>query len=78
MNKIKKIINESELAEFDRTHFTKFGDYSLDFEVVYYMKTSDYVKYLDTQHAINLAIKEAFEREDIELAYPTQTIFVNK
>ena len=75
---IKKIINESELAEFDRTHFTKFGDYSLDFEVVYYMKTSDYVKYLDTQHTINLAIKEAFEREDIELAYPTQTIFVNK
>ena len=75
---IKKIINESELAEFNRTHFTKFGDYSLDFEVVYYMKTSDYVKYLDTQHTINLAIKEAFEREDIELAYPTQTIFVNK
>lgn len=75
---VKHIIDKAELAEFNRTHFTKFGDYSLDFEVVYYMKTSDYVKYLDTQQAINLAIKAAFEKEDIELAYPTQTIFVNK
>ncbi len=26
---------------------------------------------------INFAIKEAFEKEGIEMAFPTQTIFIN-
>jgi len=50
----------------------------LDFEVVYYLNSSDYNKYMDTQQEINLAIKEKFEKESIKFAYPTQTIFINK
>jgi small-conductance mechanosensitive channel len=42
------------------------------------LKTPDYVKHLDIQQAINFAIKEAFEHEGIELAFPTQTIFLQK
>jgi len=78
---IKKIITFEKLPEvdkLDRVHFTEFGDFSLNFEVVYYMKTRDYTKYLDMQQAINFAIKEAFEKEGIEMAFPTQTIFLNK
>jgi len=67
-----------ELAELDRVHFKKIGDFSLNFEVVYYMKVSDYVKYMDTQQEINYAIIEAFEKEGIEMAFPTQTILLNK
>lgn len=75
---VKGIIESQELVTFDRAHFKKFANSSLDFEAVYYLKSADYNKYMDTQQAINLALMEAFEREGIEFAYPTQTIYVNK
>jgi len=75
---IKDIIDKIELADIDRVHFQKFGDFSLNFEVVYYLNSRDYNTYMDVQQEINLAIKERFEKEGIEMAYPTQTIFVNK
>jgi small-conductance mechanosensitive channel len=75
---ISKIIENMELAELDRVHFKEIGEFSLNFEVVYYMKIGDYVKYMDTQQEINFAIIEAFGREGIEMAFPTQTIFLNK
>ena len=62
----------------DRVHFSEFGDFSLNFDIVYFLNTKDYMKYMDTQQAINFAIKEAFEKEGIEMAFPTQTIFLNK
>ncbi|GAH11542.1 unnamed protein product [marine sediment metagenome] len=39
----------------DRVHFTEFGDFSLNFDIVYYIKTKDYAKYRDTQQEINFA-----------------------
>lgn len=75
---VQKIIEDIELAEFDRAHFTEFGNFTLDFQVVYYMKTSDYNEYLDSQQTINLKIIEAFEKEGIIMPFPTQTIFVQK
>ena len=75
---IRKIIDSTELAEPDRIHFKEYGDFSLNFEIVYYMKIGDYAKYLDTQQEINFKIKEAFEKEGIEMAFPTQTIILNK
>jgi small-conductance mechanosensitive channel len=75
---LSEIVGKMELTELDRVHFKEFGDFSLNFEVVYYMKASDYVKYMDTQQEINFAILEAFEKEGIETAFPTQTIFLNK
>ncbi len=75
---IKDIIDKVDLAEIDRVHFKAFGDFSLNFEVVYYLNSSDYNQYMDTQQEINLAIKEQFEKEGIIFAYPTQTVFINK
>jgi small-conductance mechanosensitive channel len=78
---IKKIIDPEKLEyvhKLDRVHFTEFADFSLNFDVVYYLRTKDYVKYRDTQQEINYAIKEAFEKEGIEMAFPTQTIHINK
>lgn len=78
---IEDIINHDKLEhvdKLDRVHFTEFGDFSLNFEVVYYLNTKDYIKYRDTQQAINFAIKEAFEKEGIEMAFPTQTIYLYK
>ncbi|MDP2641323.1 MAG: mechanosensitive ion channel family protein [Candidatus Yanofskybacteria bacterium] len=75
---IKEIMDGLELASLDRAHFKKFGDSSLDFEVMYTLKTSDYNKYMDVQQDINLQLKERFEKEGIEFAYPTRTVFLQK
>ncbi len=75
---VKKIFDRIELADLDRIHFKEFGDFSLNFEVAYYVAMGDYNKYMDVQQEINLAIKQEFEKEGIEFAYPTQTVFVNK
>ncbi len=75
---VREIMAKVELADIDRVHFKSFGDFSLDFEVVYYLNTNDYNKYMDTQQEINLAIKEQFEKEGIEMAYPTQTLYLNR
>jgi small-conductance mechanosensitive channel len=75
---VREIVEAQELVRFDRAHFSKFGSSSLDFEGVYYLKTADFNKYMDTQQAINIAIMEAFEKEAIEFAYPTQTIYMGK
>jgi small-conductance mechanosensitive channel len=75
---IRNIIENINDTVFDRTHFFSYGDFSLIFEVVYYVLSSDYNKYMDIQEEINFAIKEEFEKRGIEFAYPTQTLFLEK
>ena len=75
---IREIIGNCKLCEVDRIHFREFGAFSLNFEVVYFIDSSDYNKYMDIQQEINFTLKEHLEKEDIEFAYPTQTIIVNK
>ena len=65
-------------AEFDRAHFESFGPHSLDFEIVYYVLSNDYKEYMDIQQELNNRLFDAFTKEKIEFAYPTQKIFVEK
>ena len=73
---VRTIIENQETTRFDRAHFAKFGDSSLDFEVVYYLNSSDYNIYMDTQQAINLALIRQFDKKGIVFAYPTRSLFV--
>ena len=75
---IKGIINNIKDTAFDRAHFFAYGDFSLNIEVVYYVIGADYNKYMDIQQKINLDIMEEFKKRNIEFAYPTQTLFVQK
>jgi len=75
---VKQVIVENPDAEFDRGHFKNFGDFSLNFEFVYYVLSADYTTYMNIQQNINLEIFEKFEKEGIEFAYPSQTLFLNK
>lgn len=71
---IRAIIEELSIVRFDRAHFARYGAFSLDFEVVYYVLSSDYNVYMDVQQKINLDIYKRFEELEIEFAFPTQTI----
>ena len=46
---IKEVIDGVEDTVFDRAHFKDFGDFSLNIEVVYYVLSGDYNKYMDIQ-----------------------------
>jgi small-conductance mechanosensitive channel len=72
---IAEIIKKIKMTKVGTVHFRQFGDFSFDFDVVYYVKTGDYTKYLDIQQRINFGILEEFEKEKIDMAYPTQKIF---
>jgi small-conductance mechanosensitive channel len=75
---IREAVEAQEPVRFDRSHFRSYEDFSLVFETVYYALSPDYNIYMDIQQAINLQIHASFEQEDIEFAYPTQTLFIEK
>lgn len=75
---LKNIVEKVENTRFDRAHFFEFADFSLVFEVVYYVLSNDYNVYMDIQQEINFAIKEQFEANKIEFAFPTQTVHLQK
>ncbi|MFC1623637.1 mechanosensitive ion channel family protein, partial [Patescibacteria group bacterium] len=77
-NDIKQIIESIDGVRFDRAHFKSFGESNLDFEVVYYVNTSEYGKFMDIQQEINLKIMEKFEEKGIEMAYPTRTLYMKR
>ena len=75
---IREMIEAQELTRFDRAHFKDYGNFSLNFEIVYWIATPDYNTYMDTQQTINLMIYRQFAEKGIEFAYPTQTLFLDK
>ncbi len=75
---LKEIVAAQPGVTFDRAHFSKFGASSLDYEVVYFVETSEYNQYMDLQQKINMQIFHAFAAEKIEFAYPTQTLFLTR
>ena len=74
---IQEIVETVDFVTFDRAHFASYGDFSLNYEVVYFVETNDYAVYMDVQQSIYLAIKEAFEARSIEFAYPTQMLYID-
>jgi len=75
---IREAVEAQEKTRFDRSHFAAYGDFSINFETVYYVLDPAYNVYMDIQQAINLTVHERFEAEGIEFAYPTQTLFLEK
>ncbi|WP_051038099.1 mechanosensitive ion channel family protein [Thalassoporum mexicanum] len=76
-NLIKDTIVNTQSATFDRAHFFAYGDFSLIYEIVYYVNSNDYNIYMDVQQQINFTIKQEFEQRAIEFAFPTQTLHVS-
>jgi len=75
-DEVRAIIEAQPKTRFDRAHFFRFGEFSLDFEVVYFVLDPDYNLYMDIQQAINLAIMARFEALDVGFAFPTSTLRV--
>jgi small-conductance mechanosensitive channel len=74
---VQQAIEGIEQTAFDRAHFSEYGDFSLNFEVVYYVLSNDYNLYMNIQQQINLQLKQKFESRGIEFAYPTQVLYLS-
>jgi small-conductance mechanosensitive channel len=75
---LKAIVAAQPDVRFDRAHFNSYGDFALNFEIVYYVLSADYNLYMDRQQAINLAIYEKFASEGVQFAYPTRTLYLRQ
>lgn len=74
---IKEIITSNNFeTRFDRAHFRSYGESALEFEVVYYVLSPDYNKYMDIQQAINMALLKRFRSLGIAFAHPIRTLHV--
>lgn len=72
---VRNIFSDIEHARLDRVHFTTLASSALEYEVVYFVDSADYVDYLAAQQQFNLTLMRKFAAEGIDFAYPTQTIF---
>lgn len=75
---IEEIIKSIEKTEFDRAHFAQYAESSLLFDVVYFVKDSDYKTYMDIQQQINFKLREKMDELEVSFAFPTHTIHLNE
>ncbi len=74
---LEEIVNNVNGVRFDRAHFNEMSASSLDFLLVYYVESSDYLNHMNAKQAINYSIIKTFQAEGIDIAYPTQTVYVS-
>ncbi len=73
---ITEIVNNHENCEnYPIVQFSEFKDSALNLLVIYYAEND---KWFAARHDINMSIKEAFEKNKIDFAYPTQMIYTAK
>lgn len=75
---MQEVVANVPHASYDRCHLKEFAGSSINFELVFFMETSNYKEYLDGVQYVNLGLVELFEREGIEFAFPTQTIHLQQ
>jgi small-conductance mechanosensitive channel len=71
---VRRLIEGQKQVRFERSHFSAFGESSLDFETVFWMTTADYNAYMDAQQAVNLALMRELAALRVQFAFPTRTL----
>jgi len=61
-----------------RVYFSDFNDWSLNIYMSYWVRPPDYWLYHQVNEQVNLEIMKRFEAEQIEFAFPSQTLYVKK
>ncbi len=75
---LESIIGKVKDVTFDRCHFKTFGASSLDFECIYHIENGSKADSMDKQQTINFNLFRAFADQGIDMAFPTQTVYVKK
>lgn len=73
---IKNVIEQIERTTFERAHFRAYGDSALIFECVYVFNSAEASEFIQVENTINMELYRQFTKYGIELAYPSQTVFL--
>jgi small-conductance mechanosensitive channel len=73
---IRRAVESQQHTRFERAHLRECGASGYVFEIVYFATDADLAGLLDVQQTVTLEIIRTFERENIQLAYPSQTLFI--
>jgi MscS family membrane protein len=73
---VQEVNTDAEMPP--RVYFSDFNDWSLNIYMSYWVKPPDYWVYHEVNERINLEIIKRFEAEQIEFAFPSQTLYVKK
>ncbi|KXF79116.1 hypothetical protein ATN84_05125 [Paramesorhizobium deserti] len=75
---IHEVIEAIDETRFDRSHLAEFDQIGPRLETVYYVLSPDYNIYMDIHQRILVQIAQWFEDNDINFAYPTQRVLVDR
>jgi MscS family membrane protein len=77
VDEIQLLLDNHELTSKHEGHvkFDTIGEYSINLLVVFFTATPDYWESKDIRQEINYSINMILEKNDIELATPTTTLF---
>jgi small-conductance mechanosensitive channel len=73
---IRRAVELQQNTRFDRAHLKECAAHGIIFEALYVVLDGDIKVGMDVHQEVNLEIIRTFERENIEFAYPTQTLFI--
>lgn len=73
---VRRVVEAQPGLRFDRAHLVALGESSIDFEIVYYVRSREFEPHVDAQHEVYLALLEELARRKIEIAYPTRQIYL--
>ena len=73
---VEAIVEDMPLVRFERAHLVSFGSSALEFEVVTYVQTMDFIKYSETRDRIARRIFNKLSEETVVIAFPTRTLHI--
>ncbi|MGV3755414.1 MAG: mechanosensitive ion channel family protein [Verrucomicrobiota bacterium] len=75
---LKEVYSKHEKTQDLLVSFNRFGASSLDIQVVHWWNDTEHRDYLTGMHVMNLEVKRRFDEEQIEFAFPTQTVYLRQ
>ena len=79
IKELKVVISSKDYVQRDTLYvgFNGISDYSYKIKIFVYVTETNYIKYLKVEEDLNCEIINVLAKENVEIAYPTQTINVH-
>jgi|CXWL01.1.fsa_nt_gi small-conductance mechanosensitive channel len=75
---VRAIVERTDMTRFERAHLASFRESGLEFEVVFFVTSTDYGVHMDRQQSVLLALLDALRADGIPLAQPTRTLLIER
>ena len=80
VGKLREMLVEDEMAQEEGSyvHFNTFGDSSLNVDMIFFIKTADYDRFLEARQTINIKIMRIVQDLGMDFAFPSTTVYLEK